>query len=418
METHVASPNTFILVFVAITVVPVIAGWIRMPVIVMELIFGILVGKSFFNWIEFGEVVQFFSSFGLEFLMFLAGLEIDTSLVRRYAGKTVAITIFSVAVPFIAGYFMAPTLDIHPLLLGTIFSTTSLGLILPLSRELKYSKLFKDVLLGSTILVDIISMLLLAGTLAYFQGALQLTFLYSFGVMVLLFVLPLVLKKFRLEKAVQAWFLMDRSRFEVEVRFSFALLLLLTAISGTLGFHSILGAFIAGLIITEVTHTGSILTKKMESFGYGFFVPMFFVFTGAKVDLNLVFSSLDNAGVLFLVLITAIFSTVIGVALVSRWLDFSIRESAAMGFFHASRLSLVIAVAEIGRQAGFIKLELFSMLVLLSITSAVIGPSLGKAILLGKRLEPQKPEPEGSSEDRRQTHRAESERRSSTRNQG
>jgi monovalent cation:H+ antiporter-2, CPA2 family len=410
METQVASTSTFILVFVAITVVPVLAGWLRMPVIVMELIFGIIVGKSFFDWIDFGPVVEFFSSFGLEFLMFLAGLEIDTSLVKKYAGKAVAITIFSVLVPFVAGYFMAPALDIHPLLLGTIYSTTSLGLILPLSRELKYSRTFKDVLLSSTILVDIISMFLLAGTLAYLQGALQLTFFYSFGVLLLLFILPLILKRFRLEKAVQAWLLMDRSRFEVEVRFSFALLLLLTAISGVLGFHSILGAFIAGLIITEVTHTGSILTKKMESFGYGFFVPMFFVFTGAKVDLNLVFKSLDHAGVLFLVLVTAIFSTVIGVTLVSRWLRFSYRESAAMGFFHASRLSLVIAVAEIGRQAGFIHLELFSMLVLLSITSAIIGPSLGKMILLGNRLEPEKGSAKEASKDRRQEPRSESNR--------
>ena len=134
--------------------------------------------------------------------------------------------------------------------------------------------------------------------------------------------------------------------------------------------------------------TGSILVKKMESFGYGFFVPMFFVFTGAKVDLSLVFRSLDNISLLLLILAAAILSTVIGVYAVCRYMGMSNREGAAMGFFHASRLSLVIAVAEIGRSAGFIPLEVFSMLVLLSIVSAVVGPSCGRMLLEPPREKP------------------------------
>lgn len=358
-----------------------IAGWVRLPVIVCELIFGIIVGKSFFDWIEAGPVIRFFSDFGLEFLMFLAGLEVDTAIVRKHFKKTTAITIFSISVPFLAGVLIAPFSGVHPLLLGTVFSTTSLGIVLPICRELKQQRLFKDLLLGSTILVDIISMFLLAFALAYLQGEIKVTFIYSFVAILFLFVTPLIFKKLKIERQVQAWFLMDRSHFEVEVRFSFALLLLLTAISGVLGFHSIIGAFIAGLIIAEVTHTGSILVKKMESFGYGFFVPMFFVFTGAKVDLALVFRSLDNVGLLFVILIAAIFSTVLGVYGVCYFLGFTHKESAAMGFFHASRLSLVIAVAEIGRSSGLIPVEIFSMLVLLSIASAVIGPSCGRMLL-------------------------------------
>jgi monovalent cation:H+ antiporter-2, CPA2 family len=388
MESHLAAPYSFILVFIAITMVPVIAGWVRLPVIVCELIFGIVVGKSFFDWIETGPVINFFSNFGLEFLMFLAGLEVDTAIVRKHFRKTTAITFFSISIPFLAGVFVAPLTGVHPMLLGTVFSTTSLGIVLPICRELKGPKLFRDLLLGSTILVDIISMLLLAFSLAYLQGAIEITFIYSFVAILFLFILPVILKRLNAERGVQAWVLLDRSHFEVEVRFSFALLLLLTAISGTLGFHSIIGAFIAGLIIAEVTHTGSILVKKMESFGYGFFVPMFFVFTGAKVDLSLVFRSLDNISLLLLILAAAILSTVIGVYAVCRYMGMSNREGAAMGFFHASRLSLVIAVAEIGRSAGFIPLEVFSMLVLLSIVSAVVGPSCGRMLLEPPREKP------------------------------
>ena len=381
MESHVTAPYSFIIVFIALTIVPVVAGWIRLPVIVCELIFGIIVGKSYFDWIEAGPVIHFFSNFGLEFLMFLAGLEVDTAIVRKHFQKTVAITLFSISIPFFAGVLVAPYTGVHPLLLGTVFSTTSLGIVVPICRELKDLRLFKDLLLGSTILVDIISMFLLAFVLAYLQGAIKVTFIYSFIAILLLFIIPLIFKKYKIERQVQAWFLMDKSHFEVEVRFSFALLLLLTAISGILGFHSIIGAFIAGLIIAEVTHTGSILIKKMESFGYGFFVPMFFVFTGAKVDLTLVFKSLDNVGLLLVILVTAIFSTVMGVYVICYFLGFNHRESGAMGFFHASRLSLVIAVAEIGRVTGLIPLEIFSMLVLLSICSAILGPSCGRMLI-------------------------------------
>lgn len=265
-----------IIIFIAITIAPIISKYIHLPVIVIELIIGILLGKSLLDLIPSNALFDFFSSFGLIFLMFLAGLEMDFSRIRKSFFKTVIIAVFSISVPFFSGYFIASYLGIHPLILGAVLSTTSLGLILPICREIDYHKNLSIVLFGSVIVIDILSIFILTFSIIYIRGNFNNTFYYSIIVLLVLFVIPLILNKSRVKKKIAVW-IEKRSRFAIMVRFSFALLVILAAVSEELGFHSIIGAFIAGLIISEITPRACQLEEKLESFGYGFFIPFFFL---------------------------------------------------------------------------------------------------------------------------------------------
>lgn len=373
-----------IIIFIAITIAPVISQYTHIPVIVIELIIGVIMGKSLLDIIPSNALFDFFSSFGLIFLMFLAGLEMDFSKIRQSLLKTSIIAIFSISIPFFSGYYIAPFLNIHPLILGSVICTTSLGLILPISRELEHHKDLAIVLFGSVILIDILSIFILTFSIIYIRGDFNITFYYSILLLLVLFILPIILNRSNVKKKIASW-LKAKSRFAIMVRFSFALLVILAAVSEELGFHSIVGAFIAGLIISELTPKAIQLEVKLESFGYGFFIPFFFILVGSRIDIPILFSSLANIKVLLIILTVALLSKFISVSLITRVLRFNWKESLATGFFHTARLSLIIAVAEIGRELELVDENLFSSFMIVAIISAIVGPVAGKYMLREKQ---------------------------------
>jgi len=372
---------TLVIVFAGVVLLPPLARRIGIPVIVAEILFGIIIGKSLFDLVPDHPTIEFFSTFGLVYLMFLAGLEAELGKIRwKNLRKALAIGLVSVAVPFTAGYFIAPWVEVHPLLLGTILCTTSLGLILPMLKEVNLPPRLSRLLLTSVILVDILSLFLLAFALATIQGQLEFRFLYSLIGIVVLFLVPWVINKRRLRRKITSK-LFRKSYFEMEMRVSFALIFLLGAVSLRLGFHSIIGAFIAGLLISEILPMRTLESEKLQSFGYGFFVPLFFIFTGAKVNLLTVFTNMDNITLLLVIIAVGMLAKVVSVTVASKLSGINMRRSVAFGLFHTAMLSLVLAVADIAIRLGLIGERLFSIFVILALVTSTAAPALGKYIL-------------------------------------
>jgi Kef-type K+ transport system membrane component KefB len=373
---------SLIIIFVAVTIIPTVAKKLRLPVIVAEIIFGIIIGRSLLNIVPDHQAIDFFSSFGLTFLMFLAGLEIDFNEVKRNIIRTIVITAFSIGLPFYVGFRLAAVIGFdYPFLLGTILSTTSLGLILPLARELQCKETLLHTLLGSVVLVDIISMFLLGFALTITpETKINTSLFYSAGLLLVLFFLPVLVAHKGIQDRINKWF-SESSHAEIEVRLAFALIFVFGAVAEELEFHSIIGAFIAGLIISECTQTAPMLRSKLEGFGYGFFIPLLFIIIGAKVDLPSLFANLTNILVLVIIIGLAIGAKAAGVSAASLLCGFRARESLAMGLFHSARLSLIIAAVEIARKMELMDESLFSTFVILAVVSAIFGPSVGKGIL-------------------------------------
>jgi CPA2 family monovalent cation:H+ antiporter-2 len=373
---------TLVIVFAGVVLLPPLARRIGMPVIVAEILFGIIIGKSLFNLVPDHPTVEFFSTFGLVYLMFLAGLEAELGRIRwRSLKKALAIGLVSVAVPFAAGYFIAPWAGIHPMLLGTILCTTSLGVILPMLKEVSLPPSLSRLLLTSVILVDILSLFLLAFALATIQGQLEFRFLYSLIGIVVLFLVPWIINKRRLRRKITAK-LFRKSYFEMEMRLAFALIFLLGAVSLGLGFHSIIGAFIAGLLISEILPRRTLESERLQSFGYSFFIPLFFIFTGAKVNLLTVFTNLSNVTVLLVIIAVGILAKALSVTVATRLSGVkSMRRSISFGLFHTARLSLILAAADIAIRLGLIDERLFSIFVILAVVTSTAAPALGKYVL-------------------------------------
>ena len=372
---------TLVIAFIGVVFLPPLAAKIRVPVIALELIFGILIGRSLMNAVPDHAVIDFFSSFGLTYLMFLAGLETDIGRIRWVIVKKVLlIAAFSVFIPFLCGIALSFWVKMNPYLMGTIMSTTSLGLVLPVLNNIKLSQRLKQVLLVSVVIVDILSMFILAFVLAIAEGTMEVRYIYSIIAILVLFVVPFVLNKLKLRRKITRK-LFKEEYTEMEMRLAFALIFLLGAISLELGFHTIIGAYIAGLLIAEMLPRAFLQEEKLQSFGYSFFIPLFFIFTGAKVDLVPVFANVNNLLFMLVIIAVGIISKTAGVAFAGKLSGLKTRQGLAFGLLHTARLSLILAAADISFELGLIDNDLFASFVMLALVSATLAPTLGRRIL-------------------------------------
>ena len=368
----------------AIFLSPLFSHKLGIPVVVIEVVIGIIIGRSFLNIIPPDPWLQFFSYFGLIYLLFLAGLEINFGEIREKLLPVVSVALSSLFIPFLLGYLTALTIvEVNPLFLGVILSTTSLGVVLPLSKEIRRHETFTHLLLGSVVLVDVFSMFLLAASIQLILGRPFELFIYSTFFILLLFTLPVFFNRFELGRKVRSC-CGGPSYFHFEVRFCFALIAGLALLAEVIGFHAIIGAFIAGLAISELTWRGSELEQNLISFGYGFFIPLFFIMVGVNTNLPLLLGSIKNLLVLLVITLVGIFGKVFGIFPLSKIFGLSFREGVSLGFIESARLSLILAGAEIGRSLGIIDEAIFSTLVIFSIISVLVGPSVGKFLLKEK----------------------------------
>jgi Kef-type K+ transport system membrane component KefB len=369
-------------IFGGIVIIPPLARRLGLPVIVAELVFGIILGVSFLDIVRSEEpTLEFFASFGLVYLMFLAGLETDfiSIFTEGDLGKVLAVSAASLILPFAAGAGISYMADVHPLVLGTIFCTTSIGLILPLLKDLSATRKFSQILVGSVTLVDIFSIFLLAFVLALIEDSIGAEFIYGLLFMVTLLIMPFLISRGNLREKI-AMRIVEEAHFDFEIRAAFALIFLLAALSNFLGFHAIVGAFIAGLMVSEVIPKDPV-EQKLQSFGYGFFIPLFFILVGSQVNLPVLFSNARDVGILVILIAAALAAKASGVVVVAKLIGLNRTESIALGILHCARLSLIIAVAEVSLELGLIGESIFASLVLLAIISGVVAPALGKRIL-------------------------------------
>ncbi|MFC1506416.1 cation:proton antiporter [Thermoproteota archaeon] len=375
-----SSLTSFLVILIIVAISPFIARRIRIPTIVLEVAIGLLLGKSFLNFIREDQWIEFFSFIGLIYLLFLGGLEIN---IHEYLKNKMAATIIALAsllIPFLLGYWLGETIGVYPILLGTILSTTSLGIVIPLTREIKDRPRFTTLLLASTMLVDIVSMLLLTASIQTASNPQAVRFIYSYAIFGLLLLIPFIIRHFKITRCISEWF-EELSHLQLEVRICFALIAAFALLAEFIGVEAILGAFLSGLIISELTHRGSLLEQKMMGFGYGFFVPFFFIIVGATIDLNFLVKEISNISLLVILLILGIGGKVLGASIAGKIVGFTSRESLSLGFIESARLSLVLAGATIARSAGLINDTLYSILVLFAMITVIVGPSLGMIFL-------------------------------------
>src|SRR5919198_311874 len=267
---------------------------VRLPSVVLEIVAGIVVGPAVLGWVEVDEPVEVFSTVGLAFLLFLAGLEIDFQRLRGRVLRLAALgMVVSLAIAIVVGVLLkAGGFVSQPLFVAIVLSATSLGVLVPVLKDVgEIESTFGQLIIASATIADFATVILLslffsreAGSTA--SKVILLAGLFVVAVLVALLIAGIEHSR-RLGEVLRR--LQDTTA-QIRIRAAFVLLVGLVALATNLGLEVILGAFIAGAIISLIDRDRAMthpdFRRKLEAAGFGVFIPVFFVTTGVKYDLD------------------------------------------------------------------------------------------------------------------------------------
>jgi Kef-type K+ transport system membrane component KefB/Trk K+ transport system NAD-binding subunit len=322
--------------------------------------------------------------------MFLSGLEIDfesissgsyrnnnSSILKSPVALGTIVFISTIILSLIFSYFIKNMgLEINIFLMALILSTTSLGIVVPILKEtgIVSSRLGQSILF-SALIADFVTMLLITALVTFMTPGKSNSIL----LVILLFMAFYILYKFiRYITHLKLFDGLIAEASQIHVRGVFALILIFIVLSHHIGVEIILGAFLAGALISMITHRGSILHDKLEAIGYGFFVPIFFVMVGVKFDFPAIFKSEISFLTLGLFLLGAYLVKFLPALFLK--INHSWREVFGAGFLLSSRLSLIIAAAAIGLKIGVIDVATNSAIILIAIITCTTSPVIFKKL--------------------------------------
>lgn len=362
---------------------------LRLPIVVGEIMAGMIVGKSGLDLIETSPALDFLTIFGFTYLMFLSGLEVDFKVIS--GGANGRRTGFSLGNPIILGAavfgltigiaFVAAqgllqlNLIREPFVIALILSTTSLGIVVPVLKERGLMNTrFGQTLLMSALVADFGTLVLITVNVAILSRGLTLDVLLVF----------LLLVAFAAAVRVGKWIasipglprLLDElshATAQIRVRGAFALMVGFIVLSEWLGSEVILGAFLAGAVISLLSdREGSQLHLKMDAIGFGFFVPIFFIMVGVQFNLPALLTS--TRALLLVPLLLGIAYVIKFVAALLYRVNFPWRDTLAAGGLLSARLSLIIAAAAIALDLGIIDDSVNAAIILVAIVTSTVSP--------------------------------------------
>ena len=371
---------------------------LKIPIVVGEILAGIIIGRSGFMLIPADEpVLDFLAEFGFVFLMFISGIEIDFSSLsiskNRVSNKDnfLKINPFSLAainfgltllLSFGISYVLVKTgIAKNIWMMGLILSTTSLGVVVPILKEKHLiGGKFGQTLLFAALIADFVTMFLITVLVAVISIGLTFEILLI-GILFVAFFIMLrfanSLSKLRsVNKVIEE---LSHATAQIKIRGAFAIMLIFVVLSQTLGVEIILGSFLAGAVIALIkTKEDQEILRQLDSIGYGFLIPIFFISVGLDINLMVIFES-TRAMLMVPILVMAALAVKFIPTLLFR-LSFSWRETLSAGALLSARLSLIIAAATISLRIGIISEAVNAAILLVAIITVTAAPLMFSAI--------------------------------------
>lgn len=359
---------------------------LRLPLVVLELVFGMIVGPHGLDLISAEGNLRLLSALGLSFLFFLAGMELDFSALKGPPLRLGALGwLVSIVVALVATHALAAVgLVTDPLLVAVALATTAIGTLLPILREAgELDTRFGRFVLGAGALGEFGPIVLFSLVMASSAGGVM----RRSGLLVTFVLIALacagLFLRIRPPHVVDVLARGLVSTNQLPIRMSMLLLGGLVVLADVLGLDILLGAFAAGTLVglvargpgTEPFH------EKLDAIGFGFLIPIFFVTSGAQMDLPALFASADSLARVPLFLALLLLVRGLPALLYRKELDGG--DQRLLALFSATSLPLIVVITEVGKAAGRIQHANAAALVGAGILSVLIFPLI--ALSLRKR---------------------------------
>jgi Kef-type K+ transport system membrane component KefB len=385
-----AFDNLLIVVAVAFAA-PLVLGFfpsVKLPSVVLEILAGIVIGPSVLGIVHVDEAISVIALLGLAFLLFLAGLEIEFDKLR---GQVLRVTLLGFAISFVIALLVALLLKATglietPLLIAIILCATSLGVLIPVLKDAdEISSTFGQLIVAAGTIADFGAVILLS---IFFSGEGGVgSTLLLIGSLVLLAVVVFIAVKSAERSSLlrQDLVRLQDTTAQIRVRGAVVLLVGFAAIADSLGLESILGAFMAGAILSlldkdeQMTHPE--FRRKLEAVGFGIFIPVFFVTSGVKYDLTALTSSASNVLMVPIFLAALVLARGLPALVYRRLLD--TRHTAIAGLMQATSLPFIVAAVAIGEDLDLITAAEGAALIGAGLLSVLLFPVIGLGLLNG-----------------------------------
>jgi Kef-type K+ transport system membrane component KefB len=350
------------------------------PVVVVELLLGIVIGPEVLGLAETDDFIEFFANLGLGMLFFFAGYELDFERIKGRPLQLGALGwLLSIALAYgIGGALAAAGIVLSFLYTGSAMATTAIGTLIPILRD------------NGELKTRFGTYLLAAGGIGEFGPILLVTLvlsttnpLHEAAILVAFVVLALAMALVSVRLAWRGWPALERTfeaSSQLAVRITVVLVFGLVLLASNLGLDVLLGGFVAGMIVRLALkgHELQVFESKLTAVGFGFFVPFFFVTSGIEFDLDALGSV---TALLKLAMFFALFLVVRGTpAMLLYRRVLQPRQRMALAFYSATELPLVVAITTIATETGHMKTSTAAGLVGAAMLSTLVFPFVGRAL--------------------------------------
>ena len=381
--------ESFLTVVVVAALAAFVAGLVStrlpLPVVVLEIVLGIIVGPEVLGLAESDDFLAFFSNLGLGMLFFFAGYEIDFERIR---GSPLRLAALGWGLSLVLAYGLGGMLELSGLVLSLLFTgsamaTTAIGTLIPILSD------------AGELRTRFGTYLLAAGAMGEFGPILLVTLVFSTkgaaqnAAILLVFVVVAVGSAVVAVRGVgRGWELLERTletSGQLAIRIAVVTVFALGALASSLGLDLLLGGFVAG-VIARIALKGRevhVFESKLTAVGYGFFIPFFFVVSGIEFDLAALTDT--PLRLLELPLFLGLFLVVRGVPAMLLYRSvLDLRDRTALAVFSATELPLVVAITTIAVKEGHMRSATAASLVGAGILSTAVLPIVGLRLRAGR----------------------------------
>lgn len=384
----------FSLILFIILLSPILLRRIKIPGIIGLILSGVLIGPYGLGLLERDSAVSLFSTIGLLYIMFIAGLELDLNEFRKSRHKSVVFGILTFVTPMAIGfpicYYLLGYDVLASTMIASMFATHTL-VAYPVVNSYGISKNEAvAITVGGTILTDTAVLILLAVIIGASQGQLDQQFWVTLGVSIAIFLSIM----FGIIPRIAKWFF-QRVEGEKTAHYIFVLFVVFFAafLAEMAGLEHIIGAFVAGLALNKLIPHSSALMNRIEFIGNAIFIPFFLISVGMIVDVSVLLkgpTALYIAGTLTVV---AIFSKWIAAWFTQISFGYSAPQRQVIFGLSSAHAAATLAVIMVGYQYNIIDENVLNGTILLILVTCVVATlatetASKKVVLSGERDEP------------------------------
>lgn len=403
IQQEIASPLTILLlqiivIIIASRIIGYLFGKIGQPMVIGEIIAGIILGPSLLGK-YFPDTFQFLfnpenlggldalSKIGLILFMFIIGMELDLSVLKKKVNQTLFISHASILLPFFLGmllsYFIYTkyaggevSYIAFSLFIGISMSITAFPV---LARILQERGLLKShlgtVAIASAANDDITAWCLLAAVIAIAKAGTFISALYTILLALFYVLIMLLLVKPFMKKIGEIY-----TRKEVMnkpfIAFIFAVLTCSSIVTQIIGIHALFGAFLAGVVMSPNMRFRKIISEKIEDVALVLLLPLFFVFTGLRTEIGLL-NTPEHWLMCTVFTLVAIVGKFGGGAISSKLAGENWKDSLSIGVLMNTRGLMELVVLNIGYDMGILPPSIFVILVIMAlVTTFMTSPLL------------------------------------------